>query len=87
MSLQVPNVVITNPKARKIARTTLDSVGLLLGVLILVLPVVPGGPDVLVPIVTVALAVYTFLRMAFGLGIDNPNTPKGRYGDYSEGAE
>ena len=47
MSLQVPNVVITNPKARKIARTTLDSIGLLLGVLILVLPVVPGGSDVL----------------------------------------
>lgn len=87
MSLQVPNVVITNPKARKIARTTLDSVGLLLGVLILMLPVVPGGSEVLVPIVTVALSVYTFLRMAFGLGIDNPNTPKGGYGSYSEDVE
>ena len=88
MSLQVPNVVITNPKARKIARTTLDSIGVLLGVLILVLPAVPGGTDVLVPIATVALSVYTFLRMAFGLSIDNPNTPKvGKYGDYSEDAE
>ena len=88
MSLNTPNVVIENPKARKIARTTLDAIGVLLGTLVIVLPVLPGGAEAWGHYTAVALAVWTYLRFAFGLGVDNPNTPKvGKYGNYEGSVE
>lgn len=68
-----PNVNIQNPRARKIARTVLDVAGVVVG---LVVVVDAASPAFNVEAFTVpALAGYTFLRAAFGLGIDNPNTP------------
>ena len=83
MSQTVPNVVIQNPKARRIARTVLDIVGILLGLLIIVERTTVGLDfgDLTMTLMT----CWMFLRAAFGLGVDNPNTPKvGKYGDYSE---
>ncbi|ALJ20368.1 hypothetical protein [Microbacterium sp. No. 7] len=69
-----PNVVIENPKARRIARTTLDIVGVALGTLL----VVDAATDAFdaVAFTTPFLAGWTYLRLAFGLAIDNPNTPR-----------
>lgn len=69
-----PNVVIENPKARKIARTVLDIIGVALAVVV-VADMSSDGFD-LAEFTTPALAVYTVLRAAFGIGVDNPNTPK-----------
>lgn len=69
----VPNVVISNPKARKVARTVLDVAGLTIGTVVVVDAATPLF-DVLYVTVP-AMAGYTFLRGAFGLGVDNPNTP------------
>jgi len=71
---QTPNVVITNPRARLIARTTLDIIGVVLGTVI----VVDGATDAFsLTAVTVPFFVgWGYLRAAFGLGIDNTNTPK-----------
>ena len=69
-----PNVVIESPKARKIARTILDVIGVTLG---LVVVVDAASPAFTVDAFTVpALAGYAFLRAAFGISVDNPNTPK-----------
>ncbi|GGO59182.1 hypothetical protein GCM10010910_01540 [Microbacterium nanhaiense] len=69
----VPNVVITNPKARKIARTVLDVVTLVVAVVVSA-DLASDAFDALA-ITTPALAVLGVLRPAFGLGVDNPNTP------------
>lgn len=69
-----PNVRIQNPKARRIARTVLDVTGLALGAVI-VADASSGAFDV-VAVTAPAMAVWLFLRAGFGLGIDNPNTPK-----------
>lgn len=69
-----PNVVIQNPRARVIARTILDIIGVILGTII----VIDGASDLFdAAAVTVpALAGWTYLRLAFGLAIDNTNTPR-----------
>lgn len=69
----VPNVVIRNPKARKIARTVLDSITLILGVVVAVDGATPAFD--LIPVTTPVLAGLAVLRFAFGLGVDNRNTP------------
>lgn len=69
-----PNVVIESPKARKIARTSLDVVGVILGTAI-VIDGASGAFD-LAAITVPALAGWTYLRLAFGLAVDNTNTPK-----------
>lgn len=85
MSANTPNVVIENPKVRKIARTVLDVIGILLGTALIIAPAITSV-DLLQPL-AVAMAVWTYLRFAFGVSVDNPNTPKiGKYGDYSNGA-
>lgn len=68
-----PNVVIESPKARKIARTSLDVIGVVLGTAIAV-DVASNAFDVAVVTVP-AMAGWTYLRLAFGLAIDNTNTP------------
>lgn len=70
-----PNVVISNPKARKIARTALDIIGVVLGT-VMVADFATEAFNFL-PFTAPTLAVWTYLRLAFGLGVDNPNTPKG----------
>ena len=69
----VPNVVITNPRVRKIARTILDVVTL--GVAVVVAADLASPAFDALAITTPALAVLGVLRPAFGLGVDNPNTP------------
>lgn len=83
MSNTVPNVVIENPRARRIARTVLDVTGIVISVAV----IIDRSSDAIdISAVTVpALEVWTYLRIAFGFVVDNPNTPKiGKYGDHSE---
>lgn len=71
---ETPNVVIENPKARKIARTALDIVGAGLGTVIAV-DAASNGFDV-AWLTVPAMAGWTYLRLVFGLAIDNTNTPR-----------
>lgn len=71
---ETPNVVIENPKARIIARTTLDVIGAALGTVIAV-DAASNGFD-LSWLTIPAMAGWTYLRLVFGLAIDNTNTPK-----------
>lgn len=73
-SNQTPNVVIENPTARKVARTVLDVAGVIVGTVVVV-DLASEAFDV-TAFTTPALAVWSYLRLAFGLGVDNPNTPK-----------
>lgn len=70
---QTPNVVITNPKARKIARTVLDIVGAAL----VVTMAVDAATDAFsaVALTVPVLAGWSAARAVFGLAVDNPNTP------------
>lgn len=68
-----PNVVIANPKARKIARTVLDVTGAVLGTVVMV-DLASDAFDAAM-ITTPFLAGWTYLRLVFGVGVDNPNTP------------
>lgn len=70
---QTPNVVIQSPKARKVARTVLDVIGVALGTVIAV-DVASDAFDA-VAVTAPALAGWTYLRFAFGQAVDNPNTP------------
>lgn len=86
MSSITPNVVIENPKVRRIARTVLDAVGAVL----VVTMAVDAATDAfnLLEITTPVLAGWSAARVVFGLTVDNPNTPKvGKYGDYSDGGQ
>lgn len=69
-----PNVVIENPNARRVARTVLDVIGAAIGTLI----VVDAASDAIDVVAYTApiLAGWSYLRLVFGLGVDNPNTPK-----------
>lgn len=68
-----PNVVIENPKARKIARTILDVIGA--GLVITM--AVDASTDAfnLLELTTPVLAGWGAARAVFGLTVDNPNTP------------
>lgn len=70
---QTPNVVISNPKARIIARTILDITGVILGTVI----AVDGATEAfdLLAFTVPALVGWSYLRASFGLGVDNTNTP------------
>lgn len=75
MTAQItPNVVIENPKARKIARTVLDVAGAALGTVVAV-DLASDAFDA-VALTGPALAAWTYLRLVFGQAVDNPNTPK-----------
>ncbi|PRB02753.1 hypothetical protein CQ047_17775 [Microbacterium sp. MYb72] len=71
---ETPNVVIENPKVRIIARTTLDVIGAVLGTVIAV-DAAANGFD-LTWLTVPAVAGWTYLRLVFGLAVDNTNTPK-----------
>lgn len=70
---QTPNVVIESPRARKVARTALDVVGAALGTVIAV-DAASSGFDV-TWLTVPAMAGWTYLRLVFGIAIDNANTP------------
>lgn len=74
MNSTTPNVVIENPKARKIARTVLDVTGVALGTVI----AVDGATEAfdLLAVTVPALVGWSYLRASFGLSVDNLNTPK-----------
>ena len=74
MSTNTPNVVIENPKARRIARTALDIVGAILGTIVVV--DLASDAFTAVAITAPALAAWSYLRLVFGQAVDNPNTPK-----------
>ena len=73
--METPNVIIKSPRARKIARTTLDVIGAILAVAI----AVDGATDAfnLIPVTTPILAGWGAARAVFGLTVDNGNTPQG----------
>lgn len=71
---ETPNVVITNPKARKVARTVLDCIGAAL-VITMAVDASSGAFDLLEVTVPV-MAGWMAARSVFGLAVDNPNTPR-----------
>lgn len=71
---QTPNVVIENPKARRILRTTIDSIG---GLAFIALAFDQASPVVDWAIWTLpVMAAYTAARVVFGFAVDNTNTPR-----------
>lgn len=70
----VPNVVIKNPAVRRYARTGLDYLGFILGVIV-VADLSSDGFD-FTAVTTPFIAAWTFARTVFGAAVDNPNTPK-----------
>jgi hypothetical protein len=75
---ETPNVVIENPKVRKIVRTVIDIIGALAFVAMVVDQSAPGFDisAITIPI----LAGYGALRSVFGFVVDNGNTPTGTAG-------
>lgn len=68
-----PNVVIENPRVRKIARTVLDTLG---AALVITMAVDASTPAFdLLAITVPVLAGWSAARTVFGLAVDNPNTP------------
>lgn len=71
---QTPNVVIENPRVRKILRTVLDSIG---GLTFIAAAVDVASPDIdIYGITGPILAGYAVARVVFGFAVDSPNTPK-----------
>ena len=70
---QTPNVVIENPKARKIARAVLD----VLGVALAILTAVDGASDAfsVTEFTVPVIAGWAAARAGFGLTVDYLNTP------------
>lgn len=68
-----PNVVITNPKARIVARTVLD----IIGAALVISMAVDAATEAfnLLAVTTPVLAGWGAARSVFGLTVDNPNTP------------
>lgn len=73
---QTPNIVIDNPKVRKIVRTVLDSIGGL-AVIAQAADAVSPAFD-LTPITVPVLAAYATARVVFGFVVDNANTPSSK---------
>lgn len=72
--MSTPNVVISNPRARKIARTVLDGIGAVLAITL----AVDAATDAfdLLAVTTPVLAGWAAARATFGLTVDNANTPR-----------
>lgn len=72
-AVETPNVVIENPKARKIAGIALDVTGLILGSAIVL---DASTPAIDIEQVTVpAIALWSYLRAGFGLSVTSRNIP------------
>lgn len=69
-----PNVVIENPKVRRWARIVLDVVGVIIGTVMVA--DIASDAFTVVQVTAPALAVWTYLRAAFGFAVDTPNTPR-----------
>lgn len=68
-----PNVVIHNPKARKIARIVLDVIGA--GLVVSMAVDASTGAFDLLELTVPVLAGWTAARTVFGFTVDTPNTP------------
>lgn len=68
-----PNVVVTNPKVRKMAQMVLSVVGLVLSSVMVLDSSIPGADWS--AYTTPAFALYGFLAATFGLAIITPNIP------------
>ena len=68
-----PNVIIENPKARKVARVVLDAIG---AALVIVMAVDASTEAFnLLALTTPVLAGWGAARSVFGLTVDRANTP------------
>lgn len=68
-----PNVVVTNPKVRKMAQMVLSVVGIVLSSLLVLdgnIPAVDWSPWL-----SPSFALYGFLAATFGLAVVSPNIP------------
>lgn len=73
-SSATPNVVVANPRVRRVATIVLGCAGLALGSVMIA---DGSSPDFdVTAITTPAFAVYTFLSGAFGLAVITPNIPR-----------
>lgn len=71
---ETPNVVIENPKIRKVLRTCIDVVG---GVTFIAGAVDLASADLDFAAWTIpVMAGYTAARVVFGFAVDNTNTPR-----------
>lgn len=70
---ETPNVVIRDPKTRKIARRVLDGIGAVL-VIVMAVDAATDGFDLLA-VTTPVLAGWSAARAVFGLTVDDANTP------------
>ena len=71
---ETPNIVIENPKVRRVLRTVLDSLG---GLVFILAAVDTASMDFDASGFTYpALAGYSVARVVFGFAVDNTNTPK-----------
>lgn len=70
-----PNVVVQDPRVRRVATIVLGCVGLVLGCVM----IADGSSSDfnVTALTTPAFAVYTFLSGAFGLAVITPNIPRG----------
>lgn len=71
---QTPNVVIENPKVRRVIRTIIDTIG---GITFIAMSVDAASPVFDIAVVTIpGMAAYTAARVVFGFVVDNANTPR-----------
>lgn len=71
---QTPNVVIANPKVRRVANVVLGVVGLAVGTAVVV-DAASTAIDI-TAITTPIFAGYAYLASAFQLAVTLPNTPR-----------
>lgn len=70
---ETPNVVIENPRIRKVLRTILDTIG---GLTFIAVAVDVASPELDFALwTTPILAGYAAARTVFGFAVDNTNTP------------
>lgn len=70
---QTPNVIIENPRVRKVVRTSLD----LIGAVLFITMAVDASTEAfnLLAYTVPVMTGWTAARTVFGLTVDNPNTP------------
>lgn len=71
---ETPNVVVQNPKVRKVAGIVLGTVGIVLGTVVVVDGATPAFD--LTEITGPVTAGYLYLSSLFGLAVTVPNVPR-----------
>lgn len=71
---ETPNVVVENPKVRKVLRSVIDAIG---GLTFIAGAVDLASADLDFAAWTIpVMAAYTAARVVFGFAVDNTNTPR-----------